>query len=88
MVFEERGKKLSEPGAKKRISNKINPRIAVMGSPSSGFDPGSHWWETDSLTAVLLLFPAFVYYFYMNRVGIYHLKQLSERFGAGKRKEH
>ena len=66
---------LSEAGARKRISNKINPRIAVMASLTSGFDPCPHWWENDSFTTVLLLFPAFVSvnYFYMNPVGTYHI---------------
>ena len=72
LVFEERGK---NSRSKEENQQQVNPRIAVMASPSSGFDPCPQWWETDSLTTVLLLYPAFAYvdYFYMNPVGLYHI---------------
>ena len=39
------------PGAKERINNKLNPRMAS----TSGFEPGPHWWETSTLTTALSL---------------------------------
>ena len=58
MLVFEKGGKTGVPGektfvARTRTNNKLNPHM----TPSSGIEPGPHWWETRALTTASFLLP-------------------------------
>ena len=47
-------------GGRTRTNNKLNPHM----TPSTGIEPGPHWWEASALTTAPSLLPSSLVLFY------------------------